>query len=122
MKKAAKKTIKKVKPSVKKLVDKKTVTRKTSLKKPVASKTISSVRKRPQPERPPSEVAEIKVLDRIDAELAKKPSSAKPAKAVNRKGTVVIEADQDQDTSKPGKSVVMTGDGPKSVDDNGEVE
>ena len=105
MKKVAKKAMKKVKKPVKKVV----------AKKP-AKKVIKKTTK-PKAVKPAAEIAEIKVLDRIDAELAKKPTAA-----VNRKGAVVIEAHQDADSSKPGRSVIMTGDGPKVVDDNGEID
>ena len=68
------------------------------------------------------EVKVIDVLGNIDKGLKKPEEPPKKPKAVNRKGTVVIEAEQDEVPQKPGKSIVMTGDGPKLVNDNGEEE
>ena len=70
------------------------------------------------------EVKTIDVLGNIDKSLKKPEEPTKKAKAVNRKGTVVIEAAEDEEEApkKSGKSVVMTGDGPKLVSDNGEEE
>ena len=120
-KKAAKKVAKKkvAKKAAKKKVAKKTAKKKVAKKK-VAKKVKSA-----------SELAEIPVLARIDAAMAKKTNTG-AGKAVQGKNAVVIttaeevEVDENgepiESTRKPGKSIIMTANGPKVVEDNGDID
>jgi hypothetical protein len=115
-KKASKKVV--IKKTAKKVAPKKTAkkTGKVAIKKAVKKPAPRRAYVEPE-ELPVPEAKEIKVLDAIDASLKKKPT-----KVSNRKGAVVVEADQDENSAKSGKSVIMTGEGPKVVDDNGEID
>jgi len=123
VKKAAKKAVKK---TAKKKVAKK------ATKKKVAKKAVRKrVKKTVKDNRTASELAEIPVLARIDAAMAKKTNTG-AGKAVQGKNAVVIttaeevEVDENgepiESTRKPGKSIIMTANGPKVVEDNGDID
>jgi len=128
-KKTAKKKVA-AKKAVKKTAKKKVA--KKATKKKVAKKAVRKrVKKTVKDNRTAAERAEIPVLARIDAAMAKKVDTG-AGKAVQGKNAVVITAAEEvevdengepiESTRKPSKTVIMTSNGPKIVEDNGEID